>query len=391
MNFLHRAWAEINLDNLAHNFSLIKKAAKSSKVMSVVKADAYGHGAVEVARALSKAGADWFAVSNVEEALQLRQADISEPILILGTTPPEYAKILADNSISQTVFCTDYAKALSENAAKSGVKINIHIKLDTGMRRLGFNAEKSDEVAAAAAACRLAALEPEGIFTHFASADKDGDADGSFTAKQFELYKAAVKAIESSGVDFRLHHCSNSAAMLTRPEMALDMVRAGIILYGLAPSQDVPIDGFKPVMSLHAAVSMVKRVKVGDEISYGRTYKAAKNITVATLPIGYADGYMRAFAGSKVIVGGKYAENVGRICMDQMMIDVSGLDVKVGDTVTLFGSKDGLAVSADELARRAGTINYEIVCLLSKRITRVYIEGGKEIGYKNLLNREDFN
>ncbi len=389
MNFLHRAWAEINLDNLAHNFSLIKKAANGSKVMSVVKADAYGHGAVEIAEALSRAGTDWFAVSNVEEALQLREAGISEPILILGTTPPEYAKMLADNNISQTVFCADYAAELSRYASEANVTVNIHIKLDTGMRRLGFNAADEAQVAAAADACRLARLKAEGIFTHFASADKDGDEDGSFTLGQFKLYEAAVDAIETAGINFELHHCSNSAATLTRPEMRLDIVRAGIILYGLAPSSEVEVDGFKPVMSLHAAVSMVKRVKAGDQISYGRTYTAERDITVATLPIGYADGYMRAFSGANAVVGGKLAKNVGRICMDQMMLNVTGLDVKVGDTVTLFGTDGGCTVSADELAARAGTINYEIVCLLSKRITRVYIEGGKEIGYKNLLNRKE--
>ncbi len=390
MNFLHRAWAEINLDNLAHNFSLIKNAASQSKIMSVVKADAYGHGAVEVATALSRAGTDWFAVSNVEEALQLREAGIAEPILILGTTPPEYAEILAKNSISQTVFCAEYAKELSKYATEAGVKINIHIKLDTGMRRLGFNAEAEDEVALAAAACKMGGLKPEGVFTHFASADRDGDTDGSFTKKQFELFKSAVAAIEAEGIAFELHHCSNSAATLTRPEMHMDMVRAGIILYGLAPSGEVAVDGFLPVMSLKAAVSMVKTVKRGDQISYGRTYTANKDITAATVPIGYADGYMRAFSGARAIIGGKYAENVGRICMDQMMLDVTGLDVKVGDTVTLFGVDGESAVSADELAHRAGTINYEIVCLLSKRITRVYIEGGNEIGYKNLLNRKEF-
>ena len=389
MDFLHRAWAEINLDNLIHNFSLIKAAASGSKIMSVVKADAYGHGAVEVAKALSKAGTDWFAVSNIEEALQLRESGISEPVLILGTTPPEYAKVLAQNNISQTVFCADYARELSKYATVSGVSVNIHIKLDTGMRRLGFNAADDDEISAAADACKMRSLNPEGIFTHFASADFDGDADGSFTTAQFELYKNAVAAIESSGVAFKLHHCSNSAATLTRPEMHLDIVRAGIILYGLAPSGEVKIEGFKPVMSLRAAVSMVKKIKAGDQVSYGRTFTAPCDMTVATVPIGYADGYMRAFSGANVIVGGKIATGVGRICMDQMMLDVTGLDVNVGDTVTLFGVDGECAVSADELAKKAGTINYEIVCLLSKRITRVYIEGDDEIGYKNLLNRKE--
>ncbi len=390
MNFLHRAWAEINLDNLLHNFSLIRSAAGKSRIMAVVKADAYGHGAVEVARTLSKAGTDWFAVSNVEEALELRGAGITEPMLILGTTPPEYAKILADNGISQTVFCTDYAKELSKFAAQAKVSVNVHIKLDTGMRRLGFNASSQAEIDAAIFACKQSGLNPEGVFTHFAAADFDGDADGAFTAAQFDLFKSAVSKIEQSGVLFKLKHCSNSAATLTRPDMQMDIVRAGIILYGLAPSGAVSIDGFLPVMSLKAAVSMVKTVNAGDQISYGRAFTADKNMTVATVPIGYADGYMRAFCGSNAIIGEHYVKNVGRICMDQLMLDVTGLEVSAGDTVTLFGANGQCNVSADELARRAGTINYEVVCLLSKRITRVYIENGKEIGYRNLLNRRDW-
>lgn len=385
MNFLHRAWAQIKLDNLKYNLSLVRQAARNSMIMSVVKADAYGHGAVAVARALSSAGTDWFAVSNLEEALELRLANIAEPILVLGTTPPEYAKVLAENNISQTVYCSDYAAKLSQNAAREGVTVNIHIKLDTGMRRLGFNASDDGEIAAAAAACSLSGLHAQGVFTHFASADKDGDPDGSFTAKQYDLFCRAVESIEANGIKFELHHCSNSAATLTRPEMHMDMVRAGIILYGLAPSSEVQIDRFKPVMSLHASVSMVKTVHAGSDISYGRTFTAPRDMTVATVPIGYADGYMRAFSSGRVIAGGKYADIVGRICMDQMMIDVTGLDVRVGDTVTLFGTDGSCEIPVDELARLSQTINYEVVCLLSKRITRVYTENGKEIFYKNLL------
>ena len=389
MNFLHRAWAQINLDNLTNNFALVRRAAGDSLVMSVVKADAYGHGAVEVARALSQAGTDWFAVSNLEEALELRRAGIVEPVLVLGTTPPEYARVLADNNISQTVYCADYATELSQCASADGVLVNIHIKLDTGMRRLGFNASDASEVEQAAIACKLGGLCAQGVFTHFASADFDGDADGAFTKGQYDLFCRAVDGIEARGIKFKLRHCSNSAATLAHREMAMDMVRAGIVLYGLAPSGDVKIDGFRPVMSLHAAVSMVKTVKAGDDISYGRTFTASADMTVATVPIGYADGYMRAFSGGRVIVGGGYAHGVGRICMDQMMLDVTGLDVKSGDTVTLFGADSDLSISVDELAARAKTINYEVVCLLSKRITRIYIKDGKEIGYKNLLNRED--
>lgn len=392
MNFLHRAWAQINLDNLINNFELIKRAAGGSKVMSVVKADAYGHGAVEVARALESAGTDWFAVSNLEEGLQLRRADITRPILVLGTTPPEYASVLAVNNITQAVYCSEYAEQLSDFALREGVTVSVHIKLDTGMRRIGFNAADEDEISAAARACRLGGFEAQGIFTHFASADKDGDNDGTFTDRQFELFCRAVEKIESTGVKFKLRHCCNSAAALTRPEMRMDMVRAGIILYGLMPSKDVQAEGYKPVMSLHAAVSMVKTVAAGEDISYGRTYTAEHDMRVATVPIGYADGYLRAFSGARVIAGGGYAKVIGRVCMDQMMIDVTGLDVKAGDTVTLFGGDGTLSIPVEELSSLAGTINYETVSLLSKRITRVYIENGRQIGYTNLLTpKEDRN
>lgn len=392
MGFLHRTWAEINLDNLVNNFKIIRKATKdTAKVLSVVKADAYGHGAVEVARTLEREGTDWFAVSNLEEALQLRRAGIKKPILVLGTTPAEYAYVLAKNDVTQAVYSPEYAAELSHSAVTQKAVVKIHIKIDTGMHRIGFNADDENSIADAIKACKMDGFDVEGVFTHFASADKDGDEDGSFTRLQFERFMGAIAKIEASGVKFRIRHCCNSAAILTKPEMHLDMVRAGIILYGMMPSGEIRYDGFKPVMSLKSAVSMVKTVRAGEDISYGRTYTAANDITVATVPIGYADGYIRAFAKGRVLVDGRFAKIVGRICMDQMMIDITGQDVKLGDTVTLFGRDGDNSISVEELSKLANTINYETVCTLSKRITRVYSRNGRIVSMTNLLSVKEDN
>lgn len=386
MNFLHRTWAQIDHDALTHNFNLIRRAA-GTKVMSVVKADGYGHGAVQVARTLAAAGTDWLAVSNIEEALQLRRADLTLPILILGSTPAEYAGMLSQHGITQTVYCAQYAAALSAEAEKAGVKVDAHIKLDTGMGRIGFDANSDEGLQQAADACKLPGLRIKGAFTHFASSDKDGDTDGSYTAAQFELFKSAVDELKRQGARLEICHCSNSAATLTLPHAAMDMVRAGIILYGLMPSGEVFAEGFKPVMTLCSAVSMVKTLKKGQSVSYGRTFTAPEDMTVATLPIGYADGYIRGYTGSRVLINGSYATVIGRVCMDQLMIDVTHLDVKSGDIAVMFGTDGVNSLPVEELASRAGTINYESVCLISKRVTRVHIADGKPVHITNLLSQ----
>ncbi len=390
MDFLHRTWAEIDHSALINNYNIVKsKINNGCMVMSVVKADAYGHGAIEVARTLERVGTDWFAVSNVEEALQLRRAGIKKPILVLGTTPAEYALLLAENNITQAVFCAEYAKALSLNASAQGVTVSAHIKLDTGMHRIGFATDSEQGINEAIEACKLPNIKVEGAFTHFASADMDGDPDGSYTERQFDLFCNATERLSQSGADIKIRHCCNSAAAVTRPEMGLEMVRAGIVLYGLAPSSEINPDGLRPVMSLRSAVSMVKKVNKGDDISYGRTYTADKERVIATVPVGYADGYQRSYSGSKVIVGSQTARSVGRICMDQMMIDVTDLGVKVGDTVTLFGTDGSKILPVDDLAKMSGTINYECVCLVTKRVTRVHTLDGKQISITTLLTSEE--
>ena len=384
MEFLHRTWVEIDLDRIEHNFRRLADRVGDGRVMCVIKANAYGHGAVETARLLESAGCGWFAVSNIEEAQQLRRGGITARLLILGATPAEYAAALAEGEITQALYDPGYAEELSAAAVAAGVTLRVHLKLDTGMRRLGFDAET--QLDDAAAACRLPGLDAEGVFTHFATADGDGDPDGSFTCLQFDRFTAAVKALEAKGVTFKLRHCSNSAAAVTRPDFRLDMVREGIVLYGLAPSAAVGAEGFLPAMSMKARVSMVKEVAAGEGISYGLTFRTGRPMTVATLPVGYADGYLRAYGKGCVLLKGRRAPILGRVCMDQMMVDVTGLDVSEGDVATLFGEDAGVLLPVEALSRLADTINYETVCAIGRRVPRVYLRGGQAVGVSGLLD-----
>lgn len=379
---LRRTWAQIDLDAAGENIKQIKaRISPGTGLCATVKADCYGHGYEHMVAEMADAGADWFAVSNLPEALQLRRCGVSQPVLILGYTPPEYASVLALNDISQTVFSGSYADALSAAAAAAGVEVNVHVKIDTGMGRLGFffhdSAADDPALDAAAAACRLPGLRPEGIFTHFSCADcGDGEA---FTRLQYELFLNAVRGLEARGVRFELRHCSNSAAILQYPEMRFDLVRAGIILYGLYPSADVaktvPLE---PLMEVKTVISMIKTVPPGTPFSYGRTAQSDREMRVATVPIGYADGYPRALSNrAYMLVNGKRAPVVGNICMDQCMLDITGIpDVKEGQTVTVFGRDHGACLPVETLAALTGTINYELICGLSRRVPRVYLKNG---------------
>ncbi|MBQ1210923.1 MAG: alanine racemase, partial [Clostridia bacterium] len=296
-HWLKRTWAEIDLSALQENFRNIQSLARDSLVMAVVKADGYGHGAVASARALCEAGADWLAVSNLDEAIQLRNAGLDKSILVLSYTPPEEAAMLAEYHITQTVVSTEHANALSEAAARAGVTLRVHIKLDTGMTRVGFFC-RGDElpVDEVAAVCALPQLEAEGIFTHFAVADEEGGDEA--TREQFSLFTRTINALEQRGITFALRHCCNSAATLRYPEMHLDMVRPGIILYGLYPDEWMrPILPLIPVMSLRTHVSMVKDVPADVAVSYGKRYTTDALTRLATVPIGYADGYTRRTLG----------------------------------------------------------------------------------------------
>ena len=394
---LRRTWAEIDLDALARDFQAVREAANpQAKVCCVVKADAYGHGAVRIAREFEELGADWFAVSNLEEALQLRLGGIQKPILVLGYTPPEEAAALSNHHISQCVYSLDYARDLSRTAEEAGVTVNIHVKIDTGMSRLGFYYQdiSRDEatVQEVKAACQLPGLHPESIFTHFAVSD-EGKAGDAFTMQQFGCFKEMIESLLREDIDFEVRHCANSAAVFDYPLSHLDMVRAGIVIYGLYPSEELRHKpDLTPVLSLRSVVSHVKTVKPGATISYGRKFTAQKEMKVATVPVGYADGYPRILSakGAQVLIGGKRCPILGRVCMDQLMADVSALpDVKVGDTVTLIGRDGEEAITADELANLEGSINYEVVCGLSKRVPRVYLKGGKVESIYNALLGED--
>lgn len=387
MDFFKRCWVEIDLDRIAHNYRIIRELIGDKKMISVVKADAYGHGVEFVAKKLDEMGTDMFAVSNMEEAQQLWRGDIEKPVLILGYTPPEYAQRLSDLRIRQAVFSADYAQRLSDAAVASGKDVYIHIKLDTGMHRIGFDAYSEEGIAEAAAACRLPGLIPEGVFTHFASADRDGDSDGSYTRGQYERFVSAVDKIEQTGVKFGIKHCCNSASIFTQRDMHLDGTRPGIILYGLMPSDMLENPGFLPVMEFKSVISMIKPLKAGMDISYGRTFTAKKDMTVATVAVGYADGYQRKLAeDGYVLLHGKRAKIIGRVCMDQMMIDVTDIpQAAVGDTVTLFGRDGDEEITADDIARRLGTINYELVCIIGKRVTRVFKSGGEITAVRSLI------
>ena len=395
---LRRTWAEIDLDALAQNFREVRKAADpKAMVCCVVKADAYGHGAVRVAREFASLGADWFAVSNLEEALQLRRAGIETPVLVLGYTPADKAGTLSRENISQCVYSLEYARDLSRFAREVGVKVNIHLKIDTGMSRLGFYYQdiSRDEAAVEEVkeACSLPGLIPQGIFTHFAVSD-EGQAGDAFTMRQFGCLKEMIESLARAGVNFPVRHCANSAGVFDYPLSHLDMVRAGIVLYGLYPSGELRSrPALKPALALKSVVSHVKTLLPGATVSYGRKFTAQQEMRVATVPVGYADGYPRLLSpgGAEVLIRGKRCPILGRICMDQLMADVTALDqVRVGDTVTLIGRDGEEEITADELAEKEGTINYEVVCALSKRVPRVYVKNGKvDSIYDALLGAED--
>lgn len=387
-----RTWAEIDLDNARKNFQTIRETVGDRvKICCVIKANAYGHGAVRMASFYQKMKADFLAVSNIEEALQLRKNHIKLPILILGYTPEECAGILATNAITQAVYSYEYGKRLAECAEALGVQVKIHIKLDTGMGRIGFLCRQSaeNELEQVCDVCRMNALIPEGVFTHFAVADENTDGD-DFTAEQLRYFTDAIQALEEQGIHFSIRHCANSAAIFDHPESHLDMVRAGVVLYGLKPSEKMRLlPALSPVMSLKSVISHIKDIYPGETVSYGRSFLANRKTTVATVPIGYADGLWRAngMAECYMLVNGHYAPIIGRICMDQLMLDVSEINCKVGDVVTVFGA-DRLC-SADSIARRNGTINYEIVCAIGERVPRAFITDGKIHDWQDSIYKGD--
>nr|WP_296169878.1 alanine racemase [uncultured Ruminococcus sp.] len=384
MNMVKRTWAEISLNAIEHNYNVIRnKVADGTKVCCVIKADGYGHGAVELSQIYEKLGADFFAVSNIDEGIEIRKGGSKLPIVILGYTPVSEAKNLAAYNISQAVFSLEYAKELSEKCVEEDCICKMHIKVDSGMSRIGFMCQEfpRDEysVEEICEACCLPNLEVEGLFTHFCVSDEDAEGR-EFTNKQYENFIHVRDSLKKRGVDISVVHCSNSGAIEDYPETCCDMVRAGIILYGLAPSSKLAdrLD-LVPAMTLKTVVAFVKEVQKGATISYGRTFTADRKMKIATVPIGYADGFIRQNAkDGYMTVNGKKAKIVGRICMDQTMLDVTDIeDVKTGDEVVVFGTGENGEPTADSLAENTGTINYETVCLVGKRVPRIYIKDGK--------------
>ena len=384
MNMVKRTWAEISLNAIEHNYNVIRnKVADDTKVCCVIKADGYGHGAVELSQIYEKLGADFFAVSNIDEGIEIRKNGSKLPIVILGYTPVSEAENLAEYDISQAVFSLEYAKELSEKCVEEDCICKMHIKVDSGMSRIGFMCQEfpRDEysIEEICEACCLPNLEVEGLFTHFCVSDEDAEGR-EFTNKQYEKFIHVRDSLKKRGVDISVVHCSNSGAIEDYPETCCDMVRAGIILYGLAPSSKLAdrLD-LVPAMTLKTVVAFVKEVQKGATISYGRTFTADRKMKIATVPIGYADGFIRQNAkDGYMTVNGKKAKIVGRICMDQTMLDVTDIeDVKTGDEVVVFGTGENGEPTADSLAENTGTINYETVCLVGKRVPRIYIKDGK--------------
>ena len=378
-SILRRTWAEIDLDALAHNYRRARElTGPGVRYLGVVKADAYGHGAVQVAERLEELGTDYLAVSSLDEARELRHGGINAPILILGHTPPEMVPELIRYRITQAVSAQAKAEAYSAAATSCGGTLKVHIKVDTGMSRLGFlvrDGHFDGGVAAIAASCALPGLEAEGIFTHFAVSDEDDSDSEGYTRDQFALFMRVLDALAEKGRTFAIRHCANSGALARYPEMYLDMVRPGIALYGVgADAQRLDL---RPVMTLKSSVSTIKIFDPGTDISYGRTYRTEGKARIGVLPIGYADGLFRGLSNRLSVVTDQGSAPVrGRICMDMTMVDLTGLpDVQVGSEVEIFGRRQ----SVDRLAEILNTIPYELLCAVSKRVPRVYLRSGREV------------
>ena len=372
----YRSAVEVDLDVIRDNFLQIKKrVGESTKVLAVIKADSYGHGAIEVAREL-EGSCDFFGVADIDEAMQLRIAGFSTPILILGRTDPYYSDVIIKYDIRPTVSCMSDAVALSKEAEKQQKNVKIHVAVDTGMSRIGFQADEINEIVEIS---KLPFVELEGIFSHFATAD---EASLERATKQQLLFDKIIYSLAAKGVEIPIKHMSNSAGIINFGEN-YDMVRAGIVLYGLYPSHDVDesLLPVKPAMRWVAKISHVKTLHKGREISYGGTFVTKKETVVATVPVGYADGYPRCLSNiGEVLVKGKRAPIIGRICMDQFMIDVTDIPgVELGTEITLVGRDGAECLSMEEVSEKAYSFNYELPCRISRRVPRIYYKEGKEV------------
>ena len=383
---LKRTWAEIDLDSLARNYRTLKAhVGNDVKFMGIVKADAYGHGSVQVSRCLQEAGADYLAVSSIDEAMELRTNGITMPILILGHTPTDQVEKLIDNNITQAVTCEAKAINYSREATRLGKTLKVHIKVDSGMSRLGYLCEGDffdGGIKGIVEDCQMPGIDPEGIFTHFSMSDEEGEDALAYTRHQFELFNEVISTVEEQwGQKFRLRHCANTGATARYPETYLDMVRPGLLLYGYGEfAKEL---GLEPVMSLKTAVQTIKHYPAGTKVSYGGTYTTDKKTRMGVLPYGYADGFLRSLSNkASVMTAEGKAQQCGRICMDMSMIDLTDKPtVGVGSEVEVFGKLNPI----EDMAEAAGTIPYELVCAVSKRVPRVYIKNGEVIERELLL------
>jgi alanine racemase len=376
-------WAEIDLDAIARNCRYVQHLIpSSSRFMAVVKGNAYGHGSVPVAQTALANGADCLGVARLEEGLRLRRAGIQAPILIFGLTPVTCLTTLLDYNLIPTMASEEMAQAFSDQAGRLGIQLPVHLKIDTGMGRLGLGAVPLPGETAAyhppalaqvQKVCRLPGLQFEGIYTHMAQADAD---DLTHARGQIQCFTSLLQDLAAEGLEFPVRHMANSAGVLQLPSSHLDLVRPGLMLYGLSPRPHDPAvtDPLHPAMTLKAQIAQVKKVAPGFKISYGSTFTTDRESTIATIPVGYADGYFRMLSNAgHMLVHGQRARIAGRICMDQAMLDVSHIpDVQAGDEAVIFGSQETNAISVDEIAGQCATINYEIVAKLMDRVPRIY-------------------
>lgn len=383
MRDYYRVHANIDLDAVYDNVVNMKKLLKpGTKLMAIIKADGYGHGAVPVAEVLEDV-ADAYGVAILEEGIELRRAGIAKPILILGYTPEPLYEPMIENDIAATIFTREMGREVSDTAVKMGKTARVHIKLDTGMSRIGFQTDE-DSLADIKWIAGLPGIAVEGCFTHFARMD---EADKTWANRQLKQYLDFVGRLEDEGVVIPVRHVSNSAGIIDMPEANLDMVRDGISVYGLYPSEEVQKERviLRPAMELKAYVSFVKTLPAGAQISYGGTYTTTRETRVATIPVGYADGYPRSLSGrGHVLIHGRSAPILGRVCMDQFMVDVTDVpNVVQGDEVTLVGRDGDSFISTEEVADMSYSFNYEFVCDVGKRVPRVYYRNGRKVGTKD--------
>lgn len=367
-------WAEVNLEAIRHNLREVRRlVGPHREIMAVVKANGYGHGMIQVAKAALEAGASRLAVARLNEAQKLRREGIDQPVMVFGLIADEQIEAALEDQVIITVYRLDMAQKISEIAKRLGKEATIHLKIDTGMGRLGFLPEE-DSIKEILEIGKLENLVLEGVYTHFAAAD---DHNKDYTCWQLDRYLSLVAELEKRGLTFKVKHCANSAAIIDFPESYLDLVRPGIMMYGLAPSAEVDISrvDLRPAMALMTRIAHLKKVSPGTKISYGCTYTANKETLIASLPLGYGDGYSRFLSSrGQVLISGIKAPVVGRVCMDQCMVDVGHIpNVSINDIALVFGKRGDGYLPVEEVATWMGTINYEVVCLVRNRVPRIYI------------------